>query len=121
MKDPYYAFLALILIFILTSCSSNVQESEIKHPKVFDIHRGVNISHWLSQSRRRGMERAEFFTEKDVEFIASVGYDQLRIPIDEEQMWNENGDKEPQALALLHDAIGWTFKHDLKVIVDLHI
>ena len=85
------------------------------------MRRGVNISHWLSQSERRGKEREEFFTEKDVEFIASIGYDHIRIPIDEGQMWSENGKKEPEAFQLLHSAIGWAFKHELKVILDLHI
>lgn len=87
----------------------------------FAIRRGTNISHWLSQSSRRGEERAKFFTEKDVEYIASLGFDHIRLPVDEEQLWDEAGSKEPEAFALLHSAIDWARKKNLRVIVDLHI
>jgi endoglucanase len=87
----------------------------------FEIHRGTNISHWLSQSNRRGEERARFFTEKDVELIASLGFDHIRLPVDEEQLWDETGNKEAEAFTLLHNAIGWCQKKNLRVVVDLHI
>ena len=87
----------------------------------FHISKGVNISHWLSQSQRRGQERREFFTEKDVAFIAGLGYDHIRLPIDEQQMWDESGKKEAEAFGLLHDAIQWSISHRLRVVVDLHI
>jgi endoglucanase len=87
----------------------------------FQIHRGTNISHWLSQSTRRGEERLRWFTEKDVELIASFGFDHIRLPVDEEQLWDEAGKKEPEAFQLLHNAIDWCQKQNLRVIVDLHI
>ena len=87
----------------------------------FQIRRGTNISHWLSQSTRRGEERARFFAEKDVELLASLGFDHLRLPVDEEQLWDEAGNKEPEAFRLLHSAIEWAQKHKLRVVVDLHI
>ena len=31
-----------------------------------EINRGINASHWLSQSDRRGQERADWFTRADV-------------------------------------------------------
>ncbi|MCB0689256.1 MAG: cellulase family glycosylhydrolase, partial [Saprospiraceae bacterium] len=89
--------------------------------RIFDIHRGANISHWLSQSKVRGVKRAEYFTEKDVKAAADAGFDHIRIPIDEEQMWKEDGSKELEAFALLHNALGWMQKYHLKAIVDLHI
>ena len=87
----------------------------------FKIHRGVNISHWLSQSDRRGEERNEYFTEKDVKFIAGTGYDHIRLPIDEVQLWDEQGRKYEDAFNLLHEAIGWCANSGLRVVVDLHI
>ncbi|MBX2815998.1 MAG: glycoside hydrolase family 5 protein [Saprospiraceae bacterium] len=88
---------------------------------VFDIHRGLNISHWLSQSKKRGVERIDYFTEADVKAVADAGFDHIRIPIDEEQMWDEDGNKEVEAFALLHAALGWIMKHQMKALVDLHI
>lgn len=100
--------------------NDTIDSSEVK-TEPFDIKRGVNISHWLSQSEKRGEARDTFFTEKDVELIKSFGYDHIRLPIDEEQMWNEQGKKNLHAFGLLHNGIKWCLKHDLRVIVDLHI
>lgn len=87
----------------------------------FEVHRGINISHWLSQSNRRGAERVEWFTRDDVKLIAELGYDHIRIPIDEEQMFDEDLNKEEEAFELLHDALRWCDEFGLKAIVDLHI
>lgn len=87
----------------------------------FEVHRGINISHWLSQSDRRGAERVAWFTEDDVKLIAGLGFDHIRIPIDEEQMFDENLEMETEAFQLLHSAISWCEKAGLKVLVDLHI
>ncbi|UCD52911.1 MAG: cellulase family glycosylhydrolase [Phycisphaerales bacterium] len=87
----------------------------------FEIRSGTNISHWLSQSGRRGEARRQWFTEKDVKLIASLGFDHIRLPIDAGQMWDEAGHKEVEAFELLHNAIGWARDNKLRVIVDLHI
>jgi endoglucanase len=87
----------------------------------YELHRGVNISHWLSQSDARGTERHDYFTEKDVEFIASCGYDHIRLPIDEEQLWTNSGVQIDTAFILLENALGWCSKHHLRVLVDMHI
>ena len=105
--------LTLIFISLLLSLSAVA--------KPFELHRGINISHWLSQSGDRGEKRATKFTREDVKFLAECGYDHLRIPIDEEQMFDEQLNPEPEAFSLLHNAIGWCKEFDLKVIVDLHI
>jgi endoglucanase len=87
----------------------------------FSVQRGTNISHWLSQSRRRGEERRAFFTEADVELIRQLGYDHIRLPVDEEQLWDEEGRPEEEAFALLEAALDWSAARGLAVIVDLHI
>ncbi len=87
----------------------------------FDIKRGTNISHWLSQSRRRGLERVQWFTRSDVKYLSRLGFDHLRLPVDEEQLWNEKGQINREAMDLLHSALAWCAEYKLKVIVDLHI
>jgi endoglucanase len=119
--------LGLAVILHLTGCSSQKVESpEMEAVQSFqqmdyEINRGVNISHWLSQSRRRGEERKNFIQKEDIDFIASVGYDHIRIPIDEEQMWDSLGNKESEAFGLLHNGIQWAAENGLRVVVDLHI
>lgn len=87
----------------------------------FEIKRGTNISEWLSQSSRRGLERLEFFTEKDVRLIAGLGFDHIRLPIDEEQLWDEAGQPDREAFHLLDSALDWCAAAGLRVVVDLHI
>ena len=87
----------------------------------FQLRTGVNVSHWLSQSEKRGEERRKYITKTDFDTIASLGFDHVRIPIDEVQMWDSLGNKEAEAFELLHNAIGLAIENDLRVLVDLHI
>ncbi|MDR1556173.1 MAG: glycoside hydrolase family 5 protein [Tannerellaceae bacterium] len=87
----------------------------------FAVTKGVNISHWLSQSDKRGAARSSYFTRDDVAFIASLGFDHIRIPVDEEQMFDANGGKEKEAFDLLHQALKWCAEFRLRAVVDLHI
>lgn len=114
-------FLRLLPLLFLFLFSCAPRDSFWTDNPDYTLGRGVNISHWLSQSDARGIDRDNYFTEKDVEFIASCGYDHIRLPIDEEQMWNEKGEKIDTAFTLLHNALQWCSKHHLRVLVDLHI
>lgn len=85
------------------------------------IKRGTNISHWLSQSDKRGEERRDWFTKEDIQRIAGWGFDHIRLPIDEVQMWDEGGRQEAEAFDLMDSALDWAEEAGLKVVVDLHI
>jgi len=113
MKHKAY-LLAIAAASLMLSCGSPKKNS-------FEITNGLNISHWLSQSGQRGENRKAYFTRSDVEYLAGLGYDHIRIPIDEEQMFSEDGQKEPEAFALLHNALAWCEEFNLRAVVDLHI
>lgn len=87
----------------------------------FQVRRGTNISHWLSQSQRRGAARRAFFVQADVRRLADWGFDHLRLPIDEEQLWDDRGAPIPEAFDLLDSALDWCADAGLRAIVDLHI
>ena len=87
----------------------------------FTLERGTNISEWLSQSARRGAERAAFFGESDVRTIARLGFDHIRLPVDEEQLWDARGERDQEAFGLLDAALDWCEAAGLRVVVDLHI
>lgn len=86
---------------------------------MFLISKGINISHWLSQFGRA--PRTHFIIEQDIAFIAESGFDHIRLPIDEDQMWAVDGTKDADAFADMHACINWCKTYNLKVVVDLHI
>jgi endoglucanase len=108
----------ILLLLLLTS---TVSAQSVQTPNGFSIRTGVNLAIWLSQSDQRGPEREKFIMEKDVELLAWLGFDHVRLPIDEVQCWDDKGNREEEAFRLMHNAIGWSLKNGLKVIVDLHI
>ena len=87
----------------------------------FEIGRGTNISHWLSQSEARGEERRKRFGRDDSARLAGLGLDHLRLPIDEEQMWAEDGTREAEAWDLLNQGLDWCEEDGMRAVVDLHI
>ena len=107
--------LAAAALFVF-SCASPKKASE-----KFQLRTGVNVSHWLSQSDKRGEERAAYITGEDFKKIAAMGFDHIRLPVDEVQLWDSLGRREEEAFKLLHQAIGWALANKLRVIVDLHI
>lgn len=108
-------------IRILFICAANIVLANNLPNPTFVVKKGTNVSNWLSQSNFRGNLRANFFTEADVINIKSLGFDHIRLPIDEEQLWDEDGLREEEAFDLLDNALSWCQTHNLKVIVDLHI
>ena len=118
-------FLSLVVVSVLGSCSQQAKLPENKISNAgygsFTIQRGTNIAHWLSQSQRRGMERASFFTEKDIIYIKSAGFDHIRLPVDEQQLWDSTGKRYDDAFQLLDSALTWSNRAGLRVVLDLHI
>jgi len=110
-----YIFLPLVVLL----CALQTTAQSNKDP--FKIKRGTNIAHWLSQSDKRGNERASFITEKDIKYIASAGFDHFRLPVDEEQLWDPSGKRNGDAFKLLDNALTWANNAGLRVVLDLHI
>jgi len=108
---------------VINACQNSKPDEKIKtFPfSSFHIVRGTNLAHWLSQSERRGDERLRFITERDIRYIDSLGFDHVRLPIDEEQMWDENGKRYDDAFSLLQNCLEWSRSAELRVVVDLHI
>jgi len=113
---------AIGLVFFLFIASSITNPSPVStSPGKFVFKRGTNISHWLSQSNARGIDRQNYFTAKDVKYLAGLGFDHIRIPVDEEQLWKEDGQEDPEGFSLLKQALDWCKEYNLDAIVDLHI
>ena len=87
----------------------------------FEITRGVNISHWLSQSKDRGELRKSKFGRDEVAFLKKMGFDHLRLPVDEEQLFTPSGDIDTETVGLIHQAISWCREFQMRIIFDFHI
>ena len=112
--------LFILQLFLLASCTSKDPVIVTQDP-VFEIKRGVNIAYFLSQSNHRGEKRAAYFTADDIKTIKEYGFDHIRLPIDEEQMFKEDGSKDKTAFDLMKWTIDCCIKNGLKVVVDMHI
>src|SRR3954451_20260654 len=119
-----YLIPGIITLAIFFSCTAKVHNAatpDQSNSNAFAIKRGTNIAHWLSQSKKRGQERADFFTKADVDFIKSKGFDHIRLPVDEEQLWDSTGKRNEDAFQLLQNCMTWVHDAGLKVVLDLHI
>ena len=72
--------LMAVAVVMMTACAS---KSETADANNFRIKRGTNISHWLSQSEERGEARLNHIQEDDFARLDSLGFDFVRLPIDE--------------------------------------
>ena len=116
------SFISMALVAITVLMFSACTEKKTEEVNNFRIQRGTNISHWLSQNNDdRGEARRQHIQEDDFARLDSLGFDFVRLPIDEVQFWDEQGNKLPEAWELLTNAINWAEKHHLRTIVDLHI
>ena len=117
-------FLTIVpsLLFLVACQNHEPAKTDKSFPyPTFQIMKGTNLGHWLSQSRERGETRQKFITEKDIQYIDSLGFDHIRLPIDEEQMWDENEKRHDDAFTLMQNCLEWSRKAGLRVIIDLHI
>jgi endoglucanase len=105
--------LLILSAALLAGCAGN------KATK-FDIHQGVNIGNWLSQSWVMGERRAAIFTDEDIQLLVDNGFDHLRLPVDETQLFNRDMTLNESTVELIHKTIQSCIDHGLKVIFDLH-
>jgi endoglucanase len=122
IKENYRkVFLIAFAIFLGLFYSCNTSNTtDTTDSNGFEIKRGVNLSHWLSQDFG-WVPKYALINENDIKFIDSIGYDHVRIPIDEQELWDENGEPIQEGFNSLLNCLNWCDKYNLRAIVDLHI
>lgn len=115
----------LLSMMPITGCQSKVNKLSGTNWEEgdFDICTGVNISSWLSQvsTRPKGCLAKDFFTEADLKRLAEWGFDHIRLPVDESQLFTPEGKFIPGTLQSIHEAIRWCKENKMRIVLDLHI
>jgi endoglucanase len=122
MKNLGRVFACALALLTFTAAARAADPAPVAqpaNPSGFVIHRGTNLSHWLSQAQDFAV-RKDFITANDIQFIARSGFDHVRLPIDEKELWTEDGKPVEDSFTLLRNAIDWCHANHLRVIVDLH-
>lgn len=82
---------------------------------------GVNLGGWLSQTDDTSTAHYEnFITEDDIAYIASLGLDHVRVPVDYMILEEEDGTVKHEGYDYLDHCLDWCRKYNLRMIIDLH-
>ncbi|MBR1582707.1 MAG: cellulase family glycosylhydrolase [Spirochaetales bacterium] len=85
------------------------------------FRRGVNLGGWISQFKEYDVNHFNsFITEKDIEDIASLGFDHVRVPVDYNVLEDEQGNAMESGFRYLDNCRLWCEKHGLNMLIDLH-
>ena len=50
-----------------------------------------------------------------------MGYDHIRLPVDEKEVFDTDLNFNPETQQLIHDAIAWCKEYNMRIILDMHI
>jgi endoglucanase len=106
------------------SASAQVH-SGVPSSRLARMRRGVNLSHWFSQSPRQDYSEShlrEHTTRRDIELIKSLGFDHVRFPVEPAPLFDAAHPSELNAEYLRHldAALDMLLSTGLAVVLDLH-
>ncbi|NLI38681.1 MAG: glycoside hydrolase family 5 protein [Clostridiaceae bacterium] len=84
------------------------------------LNRGINLGGYLSQCVHTHEHYRSFIGEDDIKQIAAWGFDHIRLPIDCEVLETAEGAKKPEGYQYVSNAVSWSQKCNLNIILDLH-
>jgi endoglucanase len=86
------------------------------------LRRGINLGGWLSQLSYESSHVSTFVSAATFDEISELGFDHVRIPVDEMLVFPNHQHERPSSFALdvLGAARDWAVRAGLTVILDLH-
>jgi len=85
------------------------------------FQKGVNLGGWISQFAEYDTKHfEEFITKKDIEYIASLGFDHVRVPVDYNVLEDEDANIIESGFEYLSNCQKWCAEFKLNMIIDLH-
>jgi len=90
--------------------------------RVFEgFQKGVNLGGWISQFAEYDEKHFEsFITKKDIDYIKSLGFDHVRVPVDYNVLEDEEGNIKESGFEYLTKCREWCSDNNLNMIIDLH-
>lgn len=86
------------------------------------FYKGIDLGGWISQCGKNYNDEhySTFITEKDIEKIASMGLDHVRMPVDYNVIQTDDGKLIESGMAYIESCVNWCKKHGLNIVIDLH-
>ena len=88
--------------------------------KLIGYERGVNLGGWLSQGSKEKEHLDSFITIDDIKKIKDIGCDHLRLPVDYENIIDDDANIKESGFNYIENCILWCQKYNLNVVLDLH-
>ena len=103
--------------------------------KFVGFERGMGMGGWLTNYKRFHLlseDKREiltigdlehfqsYITERDVQYIASLGFDHIRLGFDQVVLQDENGNFIDEHFRLIENFLGWCKKYGLNAVLNLH-
>jgi endoglucanase len=113
----------LVIAMVLAACTHASAGEAVPQKRIDVLARGINLSHWFSQSRGYSDQHLQsFITDHDLKLIRSMGFSWVRFAVDPEILWNSDdpGALNPGRLKLMDEAIARILAHGLALSVDMH-
>lgn len=90
--------------------------------KSFDgFLKGVNLGGWISQFDKYDEKHFEsFITKEDIKYIASLGFDHVRVPVDYNVLEDEQANIIESGFKYLENCRVWCEEYGLNMLIDLH-
>ena len=83
--------------------------------------RGINLGGWLSQFDAPTKEHFDtFITKADLQRIAGMGLDHVRVPVDYTVIETEDGTPKEEGYRYIDNCVQWCRENGLHMIIDLH-
>lgn len=103
------------LLFILLFLPGNLFAED------FPMHKGLNISGWLSQANRTEKAREAWFTQQELNNLRAMGFDHIRLPVAENQMFTKEGTDSLKTWQLVYNCLEWCKEAGMTCIFDYHV
>lgn len=90
-------------------------------PEFQGFQKGVNLGGWISQFAEYSHDHfRSFITREDIAYIAGLGFDHVRVPVDYNVLEDENGNVLESGFAYLQNCYMWCHEFGLHMLIDLH-